>query len=62
MFVFVCVFAFLYPDLTGKKQIVRLKVQSNQDVNDPAVTLTILDQVGVVLHKTPRTLIGFTED
>lgn len=52
----------MYPDLTGKMQIVRLKVQSNQDVNNPEMKMTILEQVGAIFHKTPLTLKGFTGD
>ncbi|MCI4383846.1 hypothetical protein PGIGA_G00031410 [Pangasianodon gigas] len=36
---------FCYSAITGKEQIVRLKVQANQDVNDPAVKMTILEQI-----------------
>ncbi|KAK3523263.1 hypothetical protein QTP86_028047 [Hemibagrus guttatus] len=35
--------------IKGKKQIARVKVQSNQDVNDPAVKAAILDKVGLIL-------------
>ncbi|KAK3525467.1 hypothetical protein QTP86_031908, partial [Hemibagrus guttatus] len=35
---------FCYSIITGQQQIVRVKVQSNEDVNDPAVKEVILDQ------------------
>lgn len=41
---FVCVFTCLV--ITGKKLIVKVKVQSNQDVNDPSVMAAILNKVG----------------
>lgn len=41
------VFAFLHPDVTGIKQVVRVKIRSSQDMNDPAVKAAILDEVGL---------------
>ncbi|XP_053086933.1 C-type mannose receptor 2-like [Pangasianodon hypophthalmus] len=35
----------LPPVITGQKQIIRVKVQSNQDVNDPAVKVVVLDKI-----------------
>ncbi|XP_058254665.1 C-type lectin galactose-binding isoform-like [Hemibagrus wyckioides] len=35
---------FCYSVITGKQQIVRVKVLSNEDVNNPAVMVAILDQ------------------
>ncbi|KAK3505546.1 hypothetical protein QTP70_021812, partial [Hemibagrus guttatus] len=45
MFVFECVFAFLHLVITEKQQIVKVKVRSNQDVNDPQVKVAILGQI-----------------
>ncbi|XP_027004180.2 putative C-type lectin domain family 20 member A isoform X1 [Tachysurus fulvidraco] len=36
---------FCYSDVTGKQQILRVKVQSDKDVNDPAVMTAILEQI-----------------
>ncbi|XP_017320444.1 putative C-type lectin domain family 20 member A [Ictalurus punctatus] len=36
---------FCYRIITGQQQIVRVKVRSNQDVNDPAVNAAILEQI-----------------
>ncbi|XP_053087055.1 putative C-type lectin domain family 20 member A [Pangasianodon hypophthalmus] len=36
---------FCYSVITGQKQIIRVKVQSNQDVNDPAVKVVVLDKI-----------------
>lgn len=52
MFVFVSNFAFLHPGMTIQK-IMRVKVRSSQDVNDLAVQVAILEQVSLILHKTP---------
>lgn len=40
------IFKFLHLDVSVKKQIVRVKVQSNQDVNDPVIKAAILEKVG----------------
>lgn len=52
MFVLVCAFAFLHPGIPGQKQIVRVKIQTNQDVKDTDVKAAILDQVGLILDET----------
>lgn len=36
--------------ITGKKQIISVKVQSTQDVNDPEIKSATLEMVGLVLH------------
>ncbi|XP_034158431.1 putative C-type lectin domain family 20 member A isoform X2 [Pangasianodon hypophthalmus] len=36
---------FCYSVITGQQQILRVKVRSNQDVNDPAVKVAILEQI-----------------
>lgn len=45
---------FVYPEITGQKQIMRVKVQSKQDVNDPEVQATILNKVRLMFHKSPH--------
>ncbi|KAG7331903.1 hypothetical protein KOW79_005872 [Hemibagrus wyckioides] len=36
---------FCYSEITGKLQIIRVKVRSSQDVKDPAVKEAILEQI-----------------
>ncbi|XP_053087880.1 uncharacterized protein LOC117596625 [Pangasianodon hypophthalmus] len=36
---------FCYSVITGQQHILRVKVRSNQDVNDPAVKVAILEQI-----------------
>ncbi|XP_053089820.1 C-type mannose receptor 2-like isoform X1 [Pangasianodon hypophthalmus] len=45
IFVFVCIFAFLRLVITGKQQIIKVKVRANQDVNEFAVKAAILEQI-----------------
>ncbi|XP_047659846.1 C-type mannose receptor 2-like [Tachysurus fulvidraco] len=46
---------FCYSDVTGKQQTLRLKVQSSEDVNDPAVMMAILQQINQKLKDRLRT-------
>ncbi|KAK3525078.1 hypothetical protein QTP86_014453 [Hemibagrus guttatus] len=46
---------FCYSIITGQQQIVRVKVQSNEDVNDPAVKEVILEQINQKLKDHLRT-------
>ncbi|KAG7318740.1 hypothetical protein KOW79_017214 [Hemibagrus wyckioides] len=41
--------------ITGQQQIVRVKVQSNEDVNDPAMKEAILEQVNQKLKDHLKT-------
>ncbi|KAF4088839.1 hypothetical protein AMELA_G00059330, partial [Ameiurus melas] len=36
---------FCYSDITGRKQTIRVKIQSKQNVNDPAFQAAILDKI-----------------
>ncbi|XP_053485701.1 C-type mannose receptor 2-like isoform X2 [Ictalurus furcatus] len=36
---------FCYSDITGRKQTIRVKIQSKQDVNDPAFKAAILEKI-----------------
>lgn len=49
MTVFVCCFAFLHPEITKRQEIIRVKIQSKQDVNNQEVKTAILQQVGFIL-------------
>lgn len=45
---------FLHPDVYSKKQqTIKVKVQSNQDVNEPVVKEAILEQVGEAFTIVP---------
>ncbi|KAG7328689.1 hypothetical protein KOW79_008633 [Hemibagrus wyckioides] len=35
---------FCYSDITNRKQVVKMKIQSSQDMNDPAVNRAILEK------------------
>lgn len=49
--VFVCCFAFLFPEIPKRQQIIRVKIQSKLDVSSQEAKAAILEQVGLILHK-----------
>ncbi|XP_047670002.1 putative C-type lectin domain family 20 member A isoform X2 [Tachysurus fulvidraco] len=46
---------FCYAEITGQQQILRVKVQSEEDANDPAVMMAILEQIKEKLNNLLRT-------
>lgn len=58
VFMFVDVFTFTYSVTTSssKRQIVRMKIQSSQDLESFAVNVAILEKVSLTLHKRPLKL------
>lgn len=58
VFMFVYVFTFTYSVTTfsSKRKIVRMKIQSSQDLENFAVNVAILEKVSLTLHKRPLKL------
>lgn len=45
-----CLCVFMPDPVAGSVQTVRLKIQTDQNVNDPAVKAAILEKVSPMLH------------